>query len=49
MLIVYSMNKMKPGTKQYKSFETKIDSAINSAKEGYQKGLDGYNKRFRTV
>ena len=35
---------MKPGTKQYKSFETKIDSAINSAKEGYQKGLDGYNK-----
>ena len=38
MLIVYSMNKMKPGTKQYKSFETKIDSAINSAKEGYQKG-----------
>lgn len=44
MLIVYSMNKMKPGTKQYKSFETKIDSAINSAKEGYQKGLDGYNK-----
>ena len=38
------MNKMKPGTKQYKLFETKIDSAINSAKEGYQKGLDGYNK-----
>lgn len=44
MLIVYSMDKMKPGTKQYKQFSTKISSAITSAKEGYQKGLDGYNQ-----
>lgn len=44
MLIVYSMDKMKPGTKQYKKFSTKISSAITSAKEGYQKGLDGYNQ-----
>ena len=44
MLIVYSMDKMKPGTKEYKKFSTKITSAISSAKEGYQKGLDGYNQ-----